>query len=90
MKKIYKKPCAVFEKFELNASIATGCSDPVNLGPGLDDLYEKCSYYEEEGGFEIQLFDWKPGDHMPPTPSNFYPESCDCDYTAIETPMFTS
>lgn len=83
------KPQAIFEKYELNASIASGCDHVVNLGPG-DDVYgyTMCDGYD--GGFEISLFAWQPGDHMPGTQTNFYPETCDCYLDAGEGLMFTS
>ena len=39
MKKPYSKPQAVLEKYELNASIASGCTNVVNLGPGRCESY---------------------------------------------------
>ena len=89
MKKTYIKPQVIFEKYELNASIASGCTNIVNLGPGNDELgYSMCSDYD--GSWEISLFSWQPGDNMDGMQTNFYPETCDCYLDAGEGLMFTS
>lgn len=89
MKKSYIKPQAAFESFAVNTSIASGCTTRVNLGPGDSVLgYTECSDYQ--GGFEISLYAWQPGDHMSGTNTNFYPENCDCYLDAGESLMFTS
>ena len=85
MKKLYTKPMAVFETYELNASIASGCTNVVNLGPG-DAIHDMCSDYDD--AWEISLFAWEEGDHMQGMQTNFYPESCDCYLDAGEGLMF--
>lgn len=87
MKKVYTKPRAVFEIFDLNASIASGCQQVVNLGPG-NEIHKMCSDYDD--AWEISLFSWDPGDHMGGIQTNFYPETCDCYLDAGEGLMFTS
>ncbi len=87
MKKPYSKPQAVLEKYELNASIASGCTNVVNLGPG-DASHTMCDDYDD--AWEISLFNWEQGDHMSGMQTNFYPESCDCYLDAGEGLMFTS
>ena len=89
MKKTYIKPQVIFEKYELNASIASGCTNIVNLGPGNDELgYNMCSEYDDS--WEISLYSWQPGDNMDGMQTNFYPETCDCYLDAGEGLMFTS
>ena len=89
MKKPYTKPMVVFETYELNASIASGCTNVVNLGPG-DEVYGYTMCSDYEGSWDISLFSWEEGDHMQGMQTNFYPETCDCYLDAGEGLMFTS
>lgn len=89
MKRTYEAPALSVECFELNDKIATGCGTVVNLGPG-DASHQRCddSFPDIPDRFGAQA--WKPGDHMSPIPTNFYPESCDCYVTAGTSLLFTS
>lgn len=88
MKRTYEAPVLSVECFELNDKIATGCGTVVNLGPGNAN-YEPCEDYYPviPDQFGVQ---WKPGDHMGPIQTNFYPDSCDCYLTAGTGLLFTS
>lgn len=89
MKKIYTKPFIEIEAYELNASIAANCGEPVSLGPeapGKDTCTEFEDAFEVKTlipGISIQSVGDKP----------FYADgaaNCDCYYSSGGGLYFTS
>lgn len=81
MKKYYEAPDFCVERFELNETIALGCSTVVSLGPG-DATHVVCSEYGEIP--EFRAF----SERM--ERSNFYEGGCDCYLSSGDTALFTS
>ena len=82
MKANYEKPMIIFEEYQLDTAIATGCQVTVNLGPEDHEyngkFYTACSYFGEE------TFDAESPKHM-----NFF-ETCSCYLSAGVGTVFTS
>ena len=91
MKKTYTKPLIEIEPYELSASIAANCSNPINLGPGVpgSEEYKQCSTYGDSGFLQsIQ-----PGISLQSNDKPFYSDgaaNCDCYHTSGGMGYFTS
>ena len=81
MKVGYRKPAVEFEDYELNTTIASGCKETVNLGPGDPVTGYVCDEYK------IQISSLEDENSLS---ENFYEGSCLCYLTAGTGALFTS
>ena len=81
--KSYEKPSIEFDFFELNAAIATGCQNIVDIGPAGGG-YDVCDDFKEE---EFTPFSVPT---EPPSYQNFWQGSCSCYLSAGVETVFTS
>lgn len=83
MKKVYVTPYVEFERYELDANIASNCALVVTNGPAVNDQ-PACEEFDEQWG-EFAMY--RNGNHN----INFYQETnCDCYYSASESGYWTS
>lgn len=83
MKKIYEAPDLEIETYQLDASIASNCTEVVTMGDyGGGEGEPACSDYLEKVG--ISSYSLRPYN------VNFWENSCDCYYTAGGEGFFTS
>lgn len=80
MKRIYEKPVAGIEMYELSSNIASNCNLVVNMGPEAMNAVKVCEdYYEKTGETKPQ------GMRAYSLPHNvqfWSEETCDCYYSA--------
>lgn len=87
VKKLYEKPKAEIEYFELSGSIASNCALVVTMGPEALDAIKVCDdYYDKTGESRSNSLITA---YSLPHNVQFW-ESCDCYYSAGETGCFTS
>ena len=89
MKKAYNKPMIEIEAYELSASIASNCGEPVSLGPEAPGK-QVCDEFEDA----FQVFAVIPGAGIQTTGGTpFYSDgaaNCDCYYSSGGGVFFTS
>lgn len=90
MKKSYAKPLIEIESYELSASIAQGCTTPINLGPEAAG-YETCDSFKDS----FEMFAFIPGLGIQSTANGtpFYEDGsakCNCYYSSGDGLYFMS
>lgn len=86
MKVGYEKPAILFEDFELNTAIASGCGIIVTLGPGDMD-HKVCDDYVPELPEDLSGISLYGADTIEKT---FYENNCSCELSAGNGTLLTS
>lgn len=90
MKKSYAKPLIEIESYELSASIAQSCVNPINLGPEAPGK-DTCSAFDDS--FEVFSFIPGVGIQTAENGTPFYNDGaaeCNCYYSSGGGLYFTS
>lgn len=77
MKRIYEKPVAEIEMYELSSNIASNCALVVDMGPEGPGAIRVCEdYYDKTGEPRISAYS------LPHNVQFWSEETCDCYYSA--------
>lgn len=87
MKRVYEKPYALVENYELSSNIASNCAMTVTMGPEGPSAIKVCDDYYDKTG-EV-----RPKSRARSLPHNvqfWTEENCNCYYSAGGSGCFTS
>ncbi|MDD6066789.1 MAG: hypothetical protein PUD04_09550 [Firmicutes bacterium] len=87
MKRVYEKPVAEIEMYELNSNIASNCALVVNMGPEGPGAIKVCDDYYDKTGDPRETKSISA--YSLPHNVQFWSD-CDCYYSAGGNGCFTS
>lgn len=86
MKKLYVAPTLEIELYELDASIASNCTEVVSNGPAVGN-HKQCDDYKDPFAMSTMSLDDEGG----PYNVQFYEDTnCDCYYSSSDNGYWTS